>query len=269
MNTVTFPLLNLKLELSRIAFSIGHIDIYWYAVLMMSAFIIALIIFKIKDGMFNIKFSDILDLSIYVIPISIISARIYYILFNLDYYINYPEQILNLKAGGLAIYGGIIGGGITCYIFCKKRKINLLDLFDYIVPCLALGQAIGRWGNFINVEAYGSTTNLPWRMGIIEAGKYIEVHPTFLYESLVTFSLFILLTAISNKRKYKGQIALIYLTIYSFARMIIEGLRTDSLMLGNARISQILSLLIFIVAIILQIKNFKKTFPDVDNYKKK
>lgn len=258
MNTVTFPLLNLKLELSRIAFSIGNIDIYWYAVLMMSAFIIALIIFKIKDGMFNIKFSDILDLSIYVIPISIISARIYYILFNLDYYISYPEQILNLKAGGLAIYGGIIGGGITCYIFCNKRKINLLDLFDYIIPCLALGQAIGRWGNFINVEAYGSVTNLPWRMGIVEAGKYIEVHPTFLYESLVTFSLFILLTAISNKRKYKGQITLIYLTIYSFARMIIEGLRTDSLMLGNVRVSQILSLLIFIVSIILQIRKAYK-----------
>lgn len=258
MNIVTFPLFNFKLELSRIAFSIGNIDIYWYAVLMMSAFIIALIIFKIKDGMFNIKFSDILDLSIYVIPISIISARIYYILFNLDYYISYPEQILNLKAGGLAIYGGIIGGGITCYIFCKKRKINILDLFDYIVPCLALGQAIGRWGNFINIEAYGSITNVPWRMGVFEAEKYIEVHPTFLYESLVTFLLFILLTSISNKRKYKGQITLIYLTIYSFARMIIEGFRIDSLMLGNVRISQKLSLIIFIVSIILQIRKAYK-----------
>lgn len=251
MNTVTFPLLNLKLELSRIAFSIGNIDIYWYAILMMSAFIIALIIFKIKDGMFNLKFSDILDLSIYVIPISIISARIYYILFNLDYYISYPSEIFNLKAGGLAIYGGIIGGGITCYIFCKRRKISLLDLFDYIVPCLALGQAIGRWGNFINVEAYGRITDLPWRMGIIEAGKYIEVHPTFLYESLVTFSLFILLSIISDRRKYRGQLTLIYLMVYSFARMIIEGLRTDSLMLGNIRISQLLSMVILIITIII------------------
>ncbi len=138
MNTITFPGLNLKLQLSRIAFSIGNIHIYWYAILMMSAFIIALIIFRIKDGKFEIKFSDILDLSLYVIPISIISARIYYILFNLEYYISYPSQIFNLKAGGLAIYGGIIGGFITCYIFCKKRKINLLDLLDYIIPCLAL-----------------------------------------------------------------------------------------------------------------------------------
>lgn len=138
MNTITFPMLNLKLQVSRIAFSIGNVDIYWYAILMMCAFLIALIILKIKDGKFDIKFSDILDLSLYVIPISIISARLYYILFNLEYYITNPGQIFNLKAGGLAIYGGIIGGLITCYIFCKKRKINLLDLLDFIVPCLAL-----------------------------------------------------------------------------------------------------------------------------------
>lgn len=138
MGVVTFPMLNLKLQVSRIAFSIGNVDIYWYAILMMSAFLVGLIILKIKDGKFNIKFSDIMDLSLYLIPISIISARIYYILFNMDYYINNPSQLFNLKAGGLAIYGGIIGGLITCYIFCKKRKINLLDLLDYIVPCLAL-----------------------------------------------------------------------------------------------------------------------------------
>lgn len=148
MNTITFPMLNLKLQVSRIAFSIGNIDIYWYAILMMSAFIIALIILKFKDRKFNIKFSDILDLSLYVIPISIISARIYYILFNLKYYINYPMQIFNLKAGGLAIYGGIIGGIITCYIFCKKRKINLLDLLDYIAPCLALRTSHRQMGEF-------------------------------------------------------------------------------------------------------------------------
>jgi len=135
---------------------------------------------------------------------------------------------------------------------------NILDLFDYIIPCLALGQAIGRWGNFINVEAYGSITRLPWRMGIIEAGKYIEVHPTFLYESLVTFLIFILLATISNKRKYKGQITLIYLTIYSFARMIIEGMRTDSLMMGDMRISQLLSMLILIITVIITIiQNYK------------
>lgn len=143
MNTITFPGLNLNFEISRIAFSICNIDIYWYAILMTSAFIIALIIFKINDGKLNIKFYDILDLSIYIIPISILSARLYYVLFNISQYIENPLEILNFRNGGLAIYGGIIGGVITCYIFCKKRKINILDLLDYIVPCLAL--RTGNW----------------------------------------------------------------------------------------------------------------------------
>ena len=116
------------------------------------------------------------------------------------------------------------------------------------------GQAIGRWGNFINVEAYGYETDLPWRMGIYETGKYIEVHPTFLYESIATFIIFILIIIISNKRKYKGQITLTYLILYSFVRMLIEGLRTDSLMLGNIRISQLLSLIIFLISIFILIK---------------
>ena len=148
MNTIIFPLLNLKLQISRIAFSIGNIDIYWYAILMVFAFLIGLIIFKIKDGKFGIKFSDILDLSILVIPISIISARLYYIVFNANYYISNLNQIFNLRNGGLAIYGGIIGGVLTCYIYCKKKKINLWDLLDYIVPSLALRTSNRKMGKF-------------------------------------------------------------------------------------------------------------------------
>ena len=148
MNTITFPLLNLKLQISRIAFSIGNIDIYWYAILMVFAFLIGLLIFKIKDGKFGIKFSDILDLSILVIPISIISARLYYIAFNANYYMSNLSQIFNLRNGGLAIYGGIIGGVLTCYIYCKKKKINLWDLLDYIVPSLALRTSNRKMGKF-------------------------------------------------------------------------------------------------------------------------
>lgn len=148
MNTITFPLFNLKLQISRIAFSIGNIDIYWYAILMVFAFSIGLIIFKIKDGKFGIKFSAILDLSILVIPISIISARLYYIVFNANYYISNLNQIFNLRNGGLAIYGGIIGGVLTCYIYCKKKKINLWDLLDYIVPSLALRTSNRKMGKF-------------------------------------------------------------------------------------------------------------------------
>ena len=138
MNVITFPGLNLQFNINRIALSIGDISIYWYAILMTSAFVISLLIYKLKDGKFEIKFSDILDLALLVIPISIVSARLYYILFNLEYYVANPTQMFNLRSGGLAIYGGIIGGAVTCYIFCKKRKINLLNLLDYIVPCLAL-----------------------------------------------------------------------------------------------------------------------------------
>lgn len=257
MNQITFPIINLKLNISPIAFTIGGIDIYWYAIIMVSAFIMALIIFKIKDGKYNIKFADIIDLAIYLIPISILSARIYYCLFNLKYYIANPMQILNFRTGGLAIYGGIIGGAITCIIFGKIKKINLLDLLDYIVPCLALGQAIGRWGNFVNVEAYGYETTLPWRMGIYEAGKYIEVHPTFLYESIATLIIFILLTI--KQRKFKGEICYLYIILYSFERMILENLRTDSLMLGNLRISQTLSEILFIIFLTIYILNYKKT----------
>lgn len=138
MNVITFPGLNLQFNINRVALSIGGISIYWYAILMTSAFAISLLIYKLKNGKFEIKFSDILDLAFLVIPISIVSARLYYILFNLEYYLANPMQMFNLRSGGLAIYGGIIGGALTCYIFCKKRKIDLLNLLDYIVPCLAL-----------------------------------------------------------------------------------------------------------------------------------
>lgn len=148
MNQITFPLLNFKLNISPIAFTILGIDIYWYAIIMVSAFIVAMLIFKLRNGKYGIKYSDILDLAIYLIPISIISARLYYVLFNLQDYISYPLQILNFRTGGLAIYGGIIGGAITCFIFCKKRKINLLDLLDYIVPALALRTSNRKMGKF-------------------------------------------------------------------------------------------------------------------------
>ena len=250
MNVVRFPGLNLTLNIPRVVFTIFNIEIYWYAILMVSAMVIAIIMFKKRDGLYKIKFSETLDLLIYLIPISIISARLYYVLFKLDYYIANPIEILNTRNGGMAIYGGVIGGAITCVVFCKIRKINLLDLIDYIVPGLVLGQAIGRWGNFINVEAYGTKTNLPWRMGIYDLGEYIEVHPTFLYESLACFIIFAILILLKNKRNFKGQIALTYLALYSLERSFVEGLRTDSLMLGNIRISQALSIIIFVISII-------------------
>lgn len=251
MNEVTFPGINLYLNINRVAFSIGGIDIYWYAILIVLAFGIGIILCKKDDKKYNIDFDNILEVLIIVIPISIICARLYFVLFKLNYYLEYPKEILNIRDGGLAIYGGIIGAVITIAIYCKVKEISILDMLDYIVPYLALGQAIGRWGNFFNKEAHGIETNNIFRMGIVENGVYMEVHPTFLYESICDFILFLILINFRKHKKYDGQLTLIYLLGYSSVRFIIEGLRTDSLMLGNIRISQLISALIDIVSLLI------------------
>lgn len=259
MNKITFPGIGLEFNINKIAFSIGNIDIYWYGIMIIIAIIIAIIICKSKDGKYGIKFDNILELLIFAIPISIITARLYYVIFKWDYYGQNILQIFNLKNGGIAIYGALIGGFITCYIYCKVKKIDFLDLLDFIVPSVVIAQSIGRWGNFINVEAYGEHTNMPWRMGIIDNGVYKEVHPTFLYESIATLIIFIILSKKSKKRKFKGEILYLYIILYSFIRIFIEGIRIDSLMLYSLRISQILSIALFVIfCIILSKKYIKK-----------
>lgn len=257
MSSVTFPILNLELNINKIAFTVFGIPIYWYAILIVASLALAIFLCKRKDGKYNIKFDDIIDLSIILIPVAFVCARLYYVIFNIKIYTNFAS-ILNIKDGGLAIYGGIIGGAIVIYFFCKKRNIKILDLLDYIVPYLALGQAIGRWGNFINVEAYGETTNLPWKMGIETINGIQYVHPTFLYESICTFIIFIILSKLSKRRKFSGQIVYVYLILYSFIRFFIEGLRIDSLMIGSFRISQIVSVVLFITFSIVYYKNARK-----------
>lgn len=204
---------------------------------------------------YNIKFENVIELLLFILPIGVICARIYFIIFKFDYYIANPAEIFNIRNGGLAIYGGIIGAIITLIVYCKIKKIKVLDMLDFLAPYLALGQSIGRWGNFFNLEAHGNLTNSILRMGIIENGKYIEVHPTFLYESICTLIIFIILYIIRNKKKFSGEIIFTYLTLYGAARAVIESLRTDSLMLGNFRISQILSIVLSAVFGILLIYN--------------
>lgn len=237
--------------ISKVAVSFMGIDIYWYAILITSAIIIGYIWIKCNDGKFNIKFDDVFDLSLFMIPIAVICARLYYIIFNAEYYLNSPNEILNFRNGGIAIYGALIGAVVTILIFCKIKKINLLNLLDYLAPIIPLAQAIGRWGNYINIEAYGSETTLPLKMEIIENGITKYVHPTFLYESVGNIILFFILLKISKKRKFSGQIACLYFIGYAFIRFWVEGLRTDSLMLGNIRISQLISIIIFIIGIVI------------------
>lgn len=241
MNVINFEGLGLSFNINNVLFKIFGIKVYWYSFLIVVAIVIALLLCKKDDGKYNIKFDDILLLFLFILPIAIISARIFYVIFQLDYYIQNPLDIFNLRNGGLAIYGGIIGSILAILLFCKIKKIKTLDMLDYLAPYLALGQSIGRWGNFFNQEAHGTETTSFLRMGIMENGKYLQVHPTFLYESVCTLGIFIFLYSIRNKRKYSGQLTYWYFFLYGIIRAIIEGLRTDSLMLGDFRVSQIIS----------------------------
>lgn len=257
MKTVTFPMLNLKLNINPIAIKIGEIEIYWYGIIIVASILLALFLSKKEDGKFGIRYEQILNLSIILIPIAFLGARIYYCLFNQPEYSNIKEM-LNIKDGGLAIYGAILTGAVVIYGYSKLQKINLLNLLDYLVPYLSLGQAIGRWGNFINVEAYGTETNLLWKMGIEQQNTIQYVHPTFLYESIGTFLLFIFLQKISKKRKFQGQITYSYLIGYSLIRFFVEQVRVDSLMLKNYKISQLVSAVLFVVFCTIMLKKTKK-----------
>ena len=240
-----------------IAFTIAGIDILWYGILIGVAFLLAIYISYLRAPKFGIVQDDILDLTIFLIPCSIIGARAYYVIFSYDNYRGNFIQMLNLRAGGLAIHGGIIAGVIVSYIVAKRKKIKFSNLADLIMPQVALAQAIGRWGNFFNSEAHGGPTNLPWAITVY--GE--KVHPTFLYESMWCFFIFILLIFLSNRIKFNGQIALLYAMLYSFERFWVEGLRTDSLMIGQFRQAQVLSLVVFILALsayIYQVRKYKK-----------
>lgn len=255
MNEVTFPELNLNFEFSKIAFTVFGISVYKYAVCIILGIIVALIICKLNKEKFNIDYDFILENTVVGIFFGAIGARLYYVMFNIEYYINNPNQILNFRNGGLAIYGGLIVGAIAIIINCKIQKKNILDFFDCIVPCVAIAQCIGRFGNFFNIEAHGYETTSFLRMGINTVNGYIEVHPTFLYESIANLIICIILLIMQRKRRYKGQIVLSYMALYGLIRFFIEGLRTDSLMLFNFRVSQVLSILILVVSVILMVIN--------------
>lgn len=201
----------------------------------------------------KITWDTIIDLCCWMIPIGVIGARLYYCIFNWDYYGKNLLDIFKIWNGGLAIYGGVIGGALTGYIFCKVKKIQFLDLADFCIPYVPMCQSIGRWGNFINGEAHGEVTDSFFKMGINSTGEYY--HPTFLYESVCTMLIFIILSIVDKKRKFVGQTFYLYFILYGIARFFIEGLRTDSLYIGNTtiRVSQALSLVLILVFTILYV----------------
>ena len=231
----------------RVCFTVFGIDIMWYGVLIGFAFLLGTLICYKRAPKFGLKPDTFLDLIIWLIPSSLVGARLYYVIFNWSYYQQNLGEIINTRNGGLAIHGGLILGVLTAYLVAKHDKENLLDILDVLAPVIALGQAIGRWGNFFNEEAHGTETDLPWAQ-IIDGVGY---HPTFLYESIWCFLLFVFLMVFSNtKRSFKGQIICLYFMLYSFERFFVEGLRTDSLMIGPLRQAQVISIVILIAAFI-------------------
>ena len=247
MNTIEFPVMHLKFSIDRVAFSLFGISIYWYGIIISAAFLLAVLLALRASKRYGINSDDIIYLVWFAVPVAIICARLYYVIPNWSEFKDNIISVINIRQGGLGIYGGIIGAFATSYVFARVKKIPPLKLYDFGVPYLALAQSIGRWGNFVNQEAYGTHTTLPWGMsgGNISDGP---VHPTFLYESLWNISIFaFLIWYRSKKKKTDGEVLFLYMILYGFGRFFIEGLRTDSLMIGSLRISQVLAFL-FVVA---------------------
>lgn len=233
--------------MNPVAFEIFGIAVRWYGIIMATGILLGLLLALRETKRLGINENVLLDLIIFAIPAGVIGARIYYVIFNWDYYSGNIWKIINVRGGGMAIHGTLIAAVITAIIYSKIRKVSFWLLADITAPSIILGQAIGRWGNFINQEAYGVPTDLPW--GIMVEG--VKVHPTFLYESLWNSGVFFVLMWFRKKKKVEGEVFLLYGVLYSAGRFFIEALRIDSLMLGNIRVAQLISVVIIITALFI------------------
>ena len=244
--------------MDRVAFTLFGIDIMWYGILMATGMVLGVFIALREAKRLGIKEDDILNLAIIAIPCGLIGARLYYVIFNWSYYSGNISEILNFRGGGMAIHGGLLGGVLAGYIYTKVKKLNFFKMADCVVLGIPLAQAIGRWGNYLNKEAHGGPTDLPW--GIMVDG--VKVHPTFLYESIWNVIVFAILVFILYKKKNQQGIVIgSYMVLYSLGRFFIEGLRTDSLMVFGLRTAQLVSLLGIVIGaiiIFMSIKNSKK-----------
>jgi phosphatidylglycerol:prolipoprotein diacylglycerol transferase len=232
---------------TSIAISLGPLTIRWYGILIALAFAVGSYLAYRETKRQKLDSDELLNILIITIPSSIIGARLYYVIMRWDFYGENPSYILKTWLGGLAIHGGIIVAALAIICYCRLRKHSFLTLADILAPSLALGQAIGRWGNYFNQEAYGYETSLPWAMLIDGAYR----HPTFLYESLWNLLVFVLLFILSRRRRNTGAIFSIYLIAYSAGRFFIETLRTDSLMIGPLRAAMVISTLGVLAGLII------------------
>ncbi len=264
-HNITFPKLGLEFDVNTTAFSIGSFSVQWYGIIIACGFMLAILYGYAMAKKMNIDRDKFFDGIIVGLICGVVGARLYYCIFYPgDKYINNPLEILNIKEGGLAIYGGIIGGLLGGGITCKLRKLKVSACIDTAVVGFTIGQCIGRWGNFINQEAFGGATSLPWGMQSDATEKVVvgPVHPCFLYESLWMLLGFILLHLFTRyKRRYDGQTTLMYMLWYGIGRFFIEGLRTDSLTVPglDIRVSQLISAAMVLVSVVLLIVFRKRT----------
>ena len=266
MVNISFPGIGIdNFTLNPVAFSIGDaVSVRWYGILITLGIVLAVLYCTWRANQEGISFDDLLDMAIFTIIFAIIGARLYYVLTSLDKYDSLYD-VIAIWNGGIAIYGAIIAGAITIYFVCRHKKISAMKAYDMVVPAVMIGQIIGRWGNFFNGEAHGievAEGSLFYfiRMGLSYGASEIKYfyHPTFLYESLWNLIGFVIINLLYKKKKFDGQVFLMYITWYGFGRMLIEGLRTDSLYVGVFRISQVIGFLCFVVGGVLLIINLTK-----------
>ena len=267
MGAITFPNLGISVNPSRVAFTVLGKDIYWYGIIIAAGFLLAVIYAMRRAPSFGLNEDNILDMLFVAVPLAIVCARLYYCIFYWDLYRDNPIAILYVWEGGLAIYGGVIGAVIGVAIFCRVKKLPIGPLLDVGGLGLLIGQMIGRWGNFMNREAHGAVTDGFFKMGIADAaGNVTYYQPTFLYESVWNLVGFVALHFYSKRRKFDGEVFLLYLAWYGLGRAWIEGLRTDSLYLFNTgiRVSQLLAALscVAAIAVLVYVRVVRKPQPE-------
>ncbi len=285
---IWFVNLGIKINhLDRVAFTIFGIDVYWYGIIIATGMLLGMIVTLKEAKRTNQDINFYLDTVIISAIISILCARLYYVIFSWDYFKNHLNEIFSIRNGGIAIYGAIIGAVLSASIICKIRKKNFFKVADTFSFALLIGQIIGRWGNFVNREAFGGYTDSLFAMRYIKdqvsniskdvldkvvnvnGVEYIQVHPTFLYESLWNIGVLILVFIFRKRKKFEGQLMAIYFIGYGIGRFWIEGMRTDSLMIAstNLRVSQVLSIilvLVFTIYLIINLIKAKKNTSDMD-----
>ena len=260
---ISFPFLGIEVNPPR-TLSIGPLSAYYYGLIIAVGLILAIGYACRRSKEFGLTEDHVLDGALWVTPFAIICARIYYVAFSWEDYAANPISMLYIWEGGIAIYGGVIGAVIGMAVFSKIKKLNLLAVLDLIMMVFLLGQSIGRWGNFMNREAFGAATDSFFRMGLFneKSQMWEYYHPTFLYESVWNLIGFLILIRFCSKRKYDGQIALCYAAWYGLGRSMIEGLRVDSLWWGPFRMSQVLAAVTCVTAVSILIwQHFKPHDP--------